>query len=220
MDGETGLTRRDKNKYKLKVGLSVLDIGYAKFKKGTYSRNFTADINLWNLHEFDSVNTFDDFDSLLNAKYPMNKGDQYYKMNLPTAFALQVDYHIYKDFYANFTTYWSPRFKKDAEKVHDLTTFSITPRWDHKWFGAFIPVSYDLTGNFKAGIALRVGPLILGTNSLAPWVSKSKIYGADAYAMLKIPIMYRSPRDKDKDKVSDKKDKCKETPEHGISWLP
>lgn len=212
MDGETGLWRRDQNKYKLKVGLSALDIGYAKFKKGTYSRNFTADINLWNLHQFDSVSSVDSFDSLLNANYAMNKGDQYYKMNLPTAFALQVDYNIYKDFYANFTAYWSPRFKKDAEKVHDLTTFSITPRWDHKWFGAFLPFSYDNTGNFKAGIALRVGPLIVGTNSLGPWLTKKDIYGADAYVMLKIPIMYRSPRDKDKDKVSDKKDKCKEVP--------
>ncbi|HEY0031365.1 MAG TPA: DUF5723 family protein [Bacteroidia bacterium] len=210
MDGETGLVRKDKNKYKLKVGVSAVDIGRVKFRKGTYSRDFTADITAWNLHEFDSVSSFDDFDSLLNAKYPMNKGDEYYKMNLPTTFSLQVDYNIYKDFYANFTTYWSPRFKKDKEKVHDLTTFSITPRWDHKWFGAFIPLSYDVTGNFKAGIALRVGPLIVGTNSLGPWVSRGDIYGADAYAMLKIPIMYRSPRDKDKDHVSDKKDKCKE----------
>lgn len=212
MDGETGLSRKDKNKYKLKIGLSAVDIGRVKFKKGTRSRDFTADINFWNLHEFDTVATFDEFDSILNYHYPMNKGDEYYKMNLPTSFSLQVDYNIYKDFYANFTTYWSPRFKKDKEKVHDLTTFSITPRWDHKWFGAFLPFSYDLTGNFKAGIALRVGPLIVGTNSLGPWVSKGEIYGADAYAMLKIPIMYRSPRDKDKDKVSDKKDKCKEAP--------
>lgn len=212
MDGETGLSRKDKNKYKLKVGVSVLDIGYVKFKKGSYSRNFTADINLWNLHEFDTIQSVDEFDSILDAHYPMNKGDKYYKMNLPTAFCLTVDYNIYKDFYANFTAYWSPRFKKDKEKVHDLTAFSITPRWDHKWFGAFIPFSYDNTGNFKAGIGLRIGPLIVGTNSLGPWVSKRDIYGADFYAMLKIPIMYRSPRDKDKDKVSDKKDKCKEEP--------
>ncbi|MFL5762580.1 MAG: DUF5723 family protein [Bacteroidia bacterium] len=212
MDGETGLWRRDQNKYKFRVGLSAIDIGYAKFKKGTYSRNFTADINLWNLHDFDSVQSPADFDSLLNARYPMNKGDQYYKMNLPTAFVLTVDYNIYKDFYANFTSYVSPRFKKDAEKVHDLTVFSITPRWDHKWFGAFVPFSYDNTGNFKAGLALRIGPLIVGTNSLGPWVSRGKIYGGDAYMMLKIPIMYHSPRDKDKDKVSDRKDKCKEVP--------
>ncbi len=210
MDGETNLWRKDKNKYKLKVGLSAVDIGWVKFKKGTYSRNFTADINYWNLATFDSVHNFDSFDSLLQAKFPMNKGDEYYKMNLPFALSLQVDYNIYKDFYVNFTPYWSPRFKKDKEKVHDLTTFSLTPRWDHKWFGAFIPISYDITGNTKLGLALRIGPLIVGTNSLAPFVTKTDIHGADIYTMIKIPIMYKRPKDKDKDKVSDKKDKCKD----------
>ncbi len=212
MDGETGLTRRDKNKYKLKVGLSIVDIGHVKFKKGTYSHNFTADIGYWNLHQFDQTGSVEQFDSTLKATYTMQDGDQYFKMNLPMAITAQIDYNIYKDFYVNFTPYWSPRLKTDKEKVHDLTTFSLTPRWDHKWFGAFIPFSYDNTGNFKAGLALRLGPIILGTNSLGPWVSRKDIYGADMYFMLKIPIMYRRPHDKDKDKVSDKKDKCKDVP--------
>ncbi|HEX8516922.1 MAG TPA: DUF5723 family protein [Bacteroidia bacterium] len=212
MDGESNLWRKDKNKYKLKVGLSAVDLGWVKFKKGSRSRDFTADINYWSLHDFDNVENFDDFDSILNYRYPMNKGDQYYKMNLPTAFSMQVDYNIYKDFYVNFTPYWSPRSKKNKEKVHDITTFSLTPRWDHKWFGAFIPLSYDITGNFKAGLALRIGPLIVGTNSFGPWVARKDIYGADAYALLKIPIMYGRPKDRDKDKISNKKDKCKDIP--------
>ncbi|MGQ0828231.1 MAG: DUF5723 family protein [Bacteroidota bacterium] len=212
MDGETGLYRKDKNKYKLRIGLSAVDIGYVKFKKGQYSHNFTADIGYWNLNDFNKVDNVDDFDSTLDANFAMNSGTEYYKMNLPTAFSLQVDYNIWKDFYANFTTYWSPRIKKDHEKVHDITVFSITPRWDHKWFGTFVPIAYDVTGIFKVGLALRIGPLIVGTNSFGPWVSKSDIYGADAYAMLKIPIMYGHKKDKDKDGISDKKDQCIEIP--------
>jgi outer membrane protein OmpA-like peptidoglycan-associated protein len=210
MDGETNLWRKDKNKYKLRIGISAVDLGWVKFKKGSRSRDFTADISLWNLHEFDTVASVDEFDKILNTHYPMNKGDQYYKMNLPTAYSIQIDYNIYKDFYINFTPYWSPRSKSDKNKVHDLTTYSLTPRWDHKWFGAFIPLSYDNTGNFKAGLALRIGPLVVGTNSFGPWVARKDIYGADAYVMLKIPIMYGHPRDKDQDKISDKKDKCKD----------
>lgn len=212
MDGETDLWRKDKNKYKLKIGLSAVDIGWVKFLKGSHSRDFTADIGYWNLHEFDTVSSVSEYDQILANHYPMNKGDKYYKMNLPTAFSLQVDYNIYKDFYVNLTPYWSPRFKKDKEKVHDITTFSLTPRWDHKWFGAFVPLSYDVTGNFKVGLALRIGPLIVGTNSFGPFVTHKDIYGADAYVMLKIPIMYGHPKDKDKDKVSNKKDLCKDVP--------
>lgn len=212
MDGKTGLTRKDKNKYKLKVGVSIVDIGAIKFKKGEYSHNFTANIDNWNLHQFDTVKTIADFDKTLKSNFVMQDGDQYYKMNLPMAITAQIDYNIYKDLYINFTPYWSPRMKNDMEKVHDLTTFSLTPRWDHKWFGVFLPFSYDNTGNFKAGVALRMGPIIIGTNSLGPWVNKGDIYGADAFVLLKIPIMYNRPRDKDKDKVSDRKDKCKDIP--------
>lgn len=212
MDGETGKWRRDKNKYKLKIGLSATDIGVVKFKKGEFSHNFTADIGYWNLHDFDGISSISDYDSILVANFAQESSDETFKMNLPTAISAQIDYNIYKDFYLNFTPYWALTFKKDQTKVHDLTTFSLTPRWDHKWFGAFIPLSYDVTGNFKVGLDLRIGPLIVGTNSLAPMISKSDIYGADIHVMLKVPIMYGRPRDKDKDKVSDKKDKCKEEP--------
>ena len=212
MDGETGLERKDKNKYKLRVGLSVTDIGYVKFKKGKYSHNFTANIDYFNLHNFDGIDNPEQYDSVLKANFVMKDGEEYFTMNLPLAITAQIDYNIYKDFYVNFTPYWSPQLKKNEEKVHDLTTFSLTPRWDHKWFGAFLPVSYDVTGNTKVGLALRIGPLILGTNSLGPWVTRTDIFGADAYAMLKIPIIYKRPRDKDNDKVSDKRDKCKEVP--------
>ena len=212
MDGETNLWRKDKNKYKLRIGLSVVDIGYAKFTKGVYSHNFTADISSWNLHNFDHIGSVNQYDSILKSNFVMSNGDKTFKMQLPMAFSAQIDYNIYKDFYVNFTPYWSPRMKNDLEKVHDITTFSLTPRWDQKWFGVFIPVCYDVTGNTKVGLGFRIGPLIIGTNSLGPWVTRKDIYGADIYGMVKIPIMYHKPRDKDNDKVSDKKDKCKDVP--------
>jgi outer membrane protein OmpA-like peptidoglycan-associated protein len=38
------------------------------------------------------------------------------------------------------------------------------------------------------------------------------VYGADVYAMLKIPVPYGRPKDRDKDGVSNKKDLCKDVP--------
>lgn len=212
MDGQTGLWRRDKNKYKLRVGLSATDIGTVKFKKGEMSHNFTADIGFWNLHEFDDVESIPDYDSLLVSHFGKETSDKDFKMNLPTVISAQIDYNIYKDFYVNFTPYMAFKWKKDGTKVHDLTTFSLTPRWDHKWFGAFIPISYDVTGNTRLGLDLRLGPLILGMNNIMPLISKKEIFTADFHVMLKVPIMYGKPKDKDKDKVSDKKDLCKEVP--------
>ena len=53
MDGETNLWRRDQEKYKIRAGVSIVDIGGMKFQKGGLSRNFSVNSNnLFNLHPF------------------------------------------------------------------------------------------------------------------------------------------------------------------------
>lgn len=212
MDGEKDLWRKDKNKYKLKVGLSVTDIGSIKFKKGKTSGDFTADVGFWNLKPIDP-GTVGEFDDTLKTRFHGNWGEgQSYKMNLPTVISAQIDYQIWKDVYVNLTPYWAIQFKKNDTKVHDISSITLTPRWDHKWFGVFIPVQYNALDGFRAGAAVRLGPIVVGSTNLAPLVGQKTIYGADVYAMLKVPIPYGRPKDKDKDGISNKKDKCKDVP--------
>ncbi len=214
MDGQTDLWMRSKNKYKLRAGLSVTDIGSIKFDRGALSSNFVADVNMWNVNNLDfggyPIQAWDD---TLRNRFEQKPSEPTYRMNLPMAISGQVDYNIWKDFYVNMTGTMAVQWRRNANKVHDLSYISITPRWDWKWFGVMMPFSYNQYKNFNVGMCLRLGPVILGTNALATYMSKNKtVYGADFYFALKIPIMYREPRDKDKDKVSDKKDKCKEVP--------
>lgn len=209
MDGQTNLVRKDQNKYKLKVGLSLLDIGRVKFVKGEKSGNFVADIRSMDIATLDPSN-IDSFDDTIRSKFKEVPSPSTFKMNLPTTLSAQIDYNLYKKFYINFTPYYAFQFRKKAIRVHDITTFSITPRWDHKWFGVFVPVSYDAMHNTKLGLALRLGPMIIGTNNIGPLVGKKDLYGADIYFMFKIPVMYKRPKDKDHDKVSDGKDQCRD----------
>jgi outer membrane protein OmpA-like peptidoglycan-associated protein len=213
MDGETDLWMRSKNKYKLRVGLSVTDIGSVKFDRGQLSGDFVADINQWNVHNLKFGDyPVRDFDDTLRARFPFTQSSSTYRVNLPLAFGTQVDYNIWKDFYVSMNAQYAVQWKKNPNKVHDLSYISVTPRWDWKWFGAMIPIGYNQYQNFTVGTCLRLGPLVLGTSNLAPYISKKKtIYGADFYFAIKVPILFRESRDKDKDKVSDKKDKCKDT---------
>ncbi len=212
MDGEKDLWRKDKNKYKLKVGLSVTDIGAIKFKKGGVANDFNANVGLWNLKPI-SPQTIGELDDTLASRFGGTSGASTYRMNLPTAISLQVDYQIWKDIYVNLTPYLAFQFKKNDTKVHDYSSVAITPRWDHKWFGVFIPVQYNFLDGFRTGAAVRLGPIIVGTSNILPLVGGQKnIYGADAYALLKIPIPYGKPKDKDKDGISNKRDACKEVP--------
>lgn len=212
MDGEKGLWRKDKNKYKLKVGVSATDIGSIKFKKGTTSGDFTANVNDWNIHHLQDVASVGELDDTLNKRFGIKNNSSSYKMNLPTAFSAQVDYQIWKDVYVNLTPYIAMQFKKNDTKVHDWSSVTLTPRWDHKWFGVFVPVQYNFLNGVRFGSAVRLGPLIIGTTNLMPLVTKKDVVGADLYTMLKIPIPYGRPKDKDKDGISNKKDLCKEIP--------
>ncbi len=213
MDGKTDLWRRDQNKYKLKLGFSAIDIGGIKFKKGELSNDFTADINFWNLSNLDFSGTpIQAFDDTIRARFGQRSSDPNFKMNLPTALSAQVDYHVWKDMYVNFTSFYAFQHRRNKDKIHDLTTLSLTPRWDSRWFGVYLPLNYNSMGIFGVGTGVRVGPLMLGTSNIIPYFTKKAIYGADFHVLLKIPILYGKPRDRDGDKVSDKKDKCIDIP--------
>ncbi len=212
MDGEKDLWRRDKNKYKLRLGASILDVGAIKFRKGSLSNNFNANVNFYNLHNFDGISSVQGFDSILKADFQESAPKATYTMTLPTAFSIQADYNIWKDFYVNMTPFIALKFRNRETKIHEYNTISITPRWDHKWFGVFLPVQYHQLDGFRAGATIRIGPLIVGTSNLTPLISKKSVFGADIHAMLKIPVPFNAPKDKDKDGISNKKDKCKDVP--------
>lgn len=219
MDGQTDLWRKDKNKYKLKVGVSLIDLGSIKYAKGKLSNNFTVDLDSIRFRKLvtDSFPVYD-FDRIIDSLVTYRDIAGTYKVNLPTQLSFQIDYNIWKDFYVNLTPNIAFQFKNKEAKVHEWTNISLTPRWDHRWFGVSLPISYSAfyaksDQPIGVGVGLRVGPLIVGSNRVFTYLSDKKdVYGADLYMMLKVPIPYHGPRDRDKDKVSDKKDKCKTVP--------
>ncbi len=212
MDGDTNLYMKYKNKYRFKIGFSILDIGGIKFKRGELSRDFTADIDFWDIDQLNGVKSLGQVEDTLKTLFTYHDTKPTFRMNLPTAISTQFDLMVYADFYVNFTTYLAVRYKNNENKIHDITTISITPRWDQKWFGIFLPFSYNPMTGQNFGISLRMGPLIIGTTDLLPYIATRNIYGTDVHVALKVPIMYNKTKDKDKDKISDRKDKCKDFP--------
>lgn len=221
MDGKTDLWRRDQNKYKLRVGFAINDIGGMKYTKSVNSRNFEVNtqkpLELATFEDTDGLIGFNEnVDSLILAGSAQRIDDKgVFVMNLPTHFNLDVDYHIWNDFYANFRLTASPQRNKDAHKVRYPTSIALTPRYDYKWAGAAIPLSYSSLYGMRAGLGLRLGPIVIGTGDLKPFFAPGKdrkVRGADFYFALKVPILYGKPNDKDLDKVSKKYDKCPNVP--------
>ncbi|MBS1651100.1 MAG: OmpA family protein [Bacteroidetes bacterium] len=215
MDGEKGLWRNDQNKYKLKASFAINDIGSIRFDKGILSNNFNANIGLWNLHPI-KVNSVGGFDTLMNQMFQQNPTSTTFRMMLPTSINANIDYHIWKPFYVNLLFNMANLAPNRLTEVHDFTTLSLAPRFDHKWFGVTLPITYNSLAASRGdyvmlGTMLRAGPIVIGTNDLTGLFFRD-LYGANLYVMAKIPIPYGKPHDRDKDGISDKKDLCKTVP--------
>lgn len=220
MDGKTDLWRKDKNKYKARVGLSLLDVGGMRFTKGGYSRDFTVrETNPFDLTVFKDAKDLEAFDRILDSLIQFDPdwsakegtGQTYYH-NLPTALSLQADYQIWKDFYVNVTGIVNLLSNKNENRVRIANQISITPSYDFAWASVHLPISYNTFSGFKAGIATRLGPITLGITDFKSLFATGKVNGTEIYAGLRVPILYGEPKDRDGDKVSDKKDECRDIP--------
>ena len=204
MDGDS-LRRKDRNKYKLKIGISVLDIGGIRYKTGAVSYNFTADVNAWSVGKLYNYKNLDD---TLKNRFTTTQTNKSFNMNLPTALTAQVDYNLYGNFYLNFSPYIAFQLRNNDNKIHELTSLCITPRLDAKWFGVFLPLSYNKISGLNFGLSARLGPVVFGTTDFLPLVTPKSFYATDFYIAFKIPILYNRIRDMDRDHVSNAKDKC------------
>lgn len=221
MDGETNLWMRSKPKYELKAGFSITDIGWIKFNRAAGSGDFSGGIDHWYFRSIelqDTIPETTDFpmqalDDTLRTLFTFRETSPTYRMNLPTAFRGDVDYHIWNDFYVNLQFAYAVQWKKNANKVHDLSYIALTPRYDYKWAGIMVPMSFTQYKDFTVGTCIRLGPVFFGTSDMGAFFGKKNdIYGMNIYFGSHIPLHWKEPKDRDKDKVSDKKDKCIDTP--------
>lgn len=239
MDGKTDIERNDLNKYFLKVGVSILDIGRLKYKKSYNSQDFATAFTPDYLARFESGNNavptnthwmdieevkfgFPPYNTFADTVYermqgygitPVSGNKNTFNVKLPTALSLQVDVNVIAGLYVNLTTYTALHqgFTKTGNS-HYLSTYSITPRYEHKWFGVMIPIYYNQFKQMNVGLGLRAAFFYMGFNTLFSNLGNDP-YGISFYAGIKIPIWHKKPpSDIDNDGVSDLKDNCPAAP--------
>ncbi len=224
MDGKTNLWMKNQNKYELRIGASLLDVGALKFTKGGLSRDFSVDLNRkFDLNQFESANSLVGFDQIIDSLiYESTDPTEWtageretsstFWVQTPAALSLQVDYHIWKYFYVNATGVLNVISPKREAKVKMANQLSITPSFDYAWFGIHLPLSINEYSGFKAGAATRLGPLTIGITDFRTLLARGKVRGAEVFVGLRLPVLYDAIEDIDNDKVSDKLDDCISTP--------
>jgi len=205
---------RDVNKYKLKFGLSVTDLGSVGYD-GTEER-----------YNFDNTITQNDFEDVdvdeLERFYTILPETDSQNGVLPTAIHANADWNINNYFYVNLNTDFSITSKNKANRSRVANVVSLTPRFERKWFSFYVPLSLVQHSGFQWGAGLRAGPLYIGSGSVFSVLLGNDTRAADFYAGLKIPVYHSRPKDQDGDGVLDKVDECPEKPgpkeNYGCPW--
>lgn len=194
---------RDLNKYKIRFGVSVTDIGainYKNRKLDTYDMTGVV-----SQEKFDDMGDFYEF---MNANYTKIASSRGVKTNLPTAFHADVDYNAYKKFYINLNGDLNLVNRDKINAISIGNRVSLTPRYESRWFSFYVPVTWMEYSGTEVGAGLRAGVFFLGSGSVVSNLVSKNSQAADIHLGVKIPIYQKKLKDKDDDGILDKDDAC------------
>ena len=180
----------DDDEYKLKVGASLVDLGKISFKQNaekhevTVDEAFTIDFNeLENVDNSDELFEFVSQQALGDAAASQT-GTQF-SVWLPAAISLQADLALTKTLFVNATAV--RRIRLNGAAVERSNILSLTPRFETRWFAAFVPITLFNDRDLRMGAALRLGPLTVGSDNILSMIqTQSTFTGSDVYVALKI----------------------------------
>ncbi len=188
--------------YKYKLGVSILDIGqitYASVNKAYTGTAVSKDILL-------NGNFFEDVEPLFNPEGPRIVDN---KFTLPTRLRAEIDYKVKDKFYINAVTNLTLISRENTQANRSATQFSLSPRYETKWFSMYSPISVTVYGGVQWGAGFRLGPLFVGSGSLFSRAIDRETRAFDIYAGLKIPIYHKTPKRQEEEDHIEQKNRCK-----------
>ncbi len=186
--------------YDWKIGASLLDIGWNSYVHNTANReaagfieNVDGQILTDKFNGVNDVASFNDTVATLVNQIDSLQGN--FKIAMPARAVINVDRYLSGNFYLN--TQLSLNLASGRGNnlaVKEPAFLTVTPRWETRKLGFFMPVQVNRHGNFWVGVAVKAGPLLLGTHNLLNAFSKTKYISGGAYIAITIrPInMIRS----------------------------
>lgn len=178
--------------YKLRLGASLLDIGYLRYSSNAADhRVTTTGTPTLALDDYEQFKNADQFDDLVQLFSQQTLGDSLaskvaneFTLTLPTAISLQADYAIADYFFANATLV--QRISLGGVTARRGNLFALTPRFEHRWLSASLPLSIYNWKDVRIGLAARLGFLVIGTDNLGSFFNQARYTGTDFYIALKI----------------------------------
>ncbi len=197
----------DPSQTKLRIGVSITDLGQMKYNNSPDGATYAMNVDGHNTSELTkaSSETFNDYFNRLKTQGLLTtlSSTNTASVKLPTAVHLNADYEIYKRIYINADIMINMLATTNPVSPNYVSTVTVTPRLEKKWFSIYSPVSYNAEGQLNWGAGFRFGPLFVGSGSVLSSLMKEKIQTADAHVGLTIPIFQHGKTKEDKHKKDD-----------------
>ncbi len=186
--------RRDKNKYLFRLGISVVDLGQFRLNRKPLTNNHSASILNWNFGNV-KANNLSDFDTAYSRQVNYIAGTpSTFTYRLPAAIIVNFDLHLVSGFYVNVAAKQplSGYGKKADTHIQSDRWVVVTPRFETKFFGIYVPVS-RVNNRTNIGATVKFGPFYAGSNNLAEILSNKKTYEADFHVGVRLSILQGKP---------------------------
>lgn len=176
--------------YDWKIGVSLMDVGLNRYKYGTNSRQangFKDNITSLDLDtKFAGIDGFTSFnDSLATIVGSMDNLRGQFNILNPTRLIVNVDHYLGDDFYINADL--SLNLSQLAKKqlyVRETNLLAVTPRWETRRLGVYMPILYNTEKQLRIGGAIKAGPLLLGIHNWATVFAKNRMQNGGGYLAL------------------------------------
>lgn len=215
-------TDGDENGYNWKWGVALLDIGRINFNRNAQQHKVktpgAVTIGTDVYHAYDQASDLDEVihlfsEQTLQDSFASLVGNEF-AVWLPSALSIQIDRRVAPIAFVNATLVQG--FSLGEAAIRRGSLLAVTPRIEHRWFSASLPVSLYQWQHLRLGLALRLAFFTIGTEHLGSIVRKTDFYGTDFYFAIKVnPFSLGGGKDRSKSSSSSRPAKSRRSPGNG-----
>lgn len=175
--------------YRWRAGVSLIDVGFMRFGKNAQRHHIEFD-TLMNISDADfpprnnANEVLGDVSRAFLGDSAASLQKRSFGMGLPTALSAQFDVKVAPMVYVSGLLV--QRVPLSQYSIKRPSTLAVVPRFEHRWFSVSLPLVVDDWRTFRAGAAIRLAWLYIGTDNLGSFRTKNKLSGTDFYVGFKI----------------------------------
>lgn len=174
--------------YNFRIGVSIIDLGFINFKKNAKLQTFENVSKYWINYDSLQFYNFNDLAASLSQVFYGDPNaslkDSKIRIFLPTAFSLQADFKIYRNWYAG-GIFLQP-IRLGNAYIRRPAQIVLIPRYESHDLEFSLPLSLYDYHHFRLGAAFRYHFLTFGSDDLLGLFGINDFTGIDFYLAIKI----------------------------------